>query len=176
MEWMHFTATVLLSLFFVALIYSAYTDLTRGKIYNWVTYPAILLGFLFRFLSNGPTGFFSALLGAFLGFIFLFSFFMAGGIGAGDVKLITAIGAFGGWFFLLWALYYTAIVGGFVAIFLLLVKGQLGSGLKRTLLFLKNIFLPSGKKVVLTDEKYPSVPYGAVIVIGTYLTFFLIGI
>ena len=176
MEWVHFIEMMLLSFFFLALIYSAYTDLAKGKIYNWITYPAIFLGFIFRILSEGGPGFISSLFGAFLGFIFLFLFFIIGGIGAGDVKLMTAVGAFGGGLFLLWVLYYTAIVGGFVAVFILLVKGELGKGMKRTFYFLKNIFLPAEKKVSLNDSSQITVPFGAIIVVGTYLTYFLVGI
>ena len=176
MEWVQLVATLLLVFFFFVLIYSAYTDLTKGKIYNWVTYPAIVLGILFRLLTEGGPGFLSSLTGAFLGFLFLFAFFLSGGLGAGDVKLMTAVGAFGGWMFLLWALYYTAIVGGFVAVFLLLLKGQLWSGIKRTCVFLKNIFLSDEKKVPLVAENQITVPFGAIIVIGAYLTYFMKGI
>ena len=166
----------LLSIFFFALIYSAYTDLRSGKIYNWITYPLFILGIIFRMLTQGPNGFISSLVGALLGFLFLFIFFMAGGVGAGDVKLITAVGAFGGWYFLLWTLYFTAIVGGFVAVFILLLKGQLWDGIKRTLLFTKNIFIPTGKKVSLKEGQAITIPFGAVIVAGAYLAFFLKGI
>jgi prepilin peptidase CpaA len=175
MEWAHFISTVLLSLFFAALIYSAYSDLTKGKIYNWITYPAILLGLIFRILSDGKAGFISSLFGAFLGFIFLFVFFaIDGGVSAGDVKLTTAIGSFGGSLFLLHVLYYTAITGGFVAIFILLIKGELRDGIKRTFIYMGNLFLPRDKRKPLS--KGPTVPYGAVIVVGTFLAFFLAGI
>ncbi|MCK5708564.1 MAG: prepilin peptidase [Candidatus Aureabacteria bacterium] len=165
-----------LSYFFFILIYSAYTDIMKGKIDNWITYPAIILGILFRFIQSGPSGFLSALFGAATGFIFMFIFFAAGGIGAGDVKLMTAVGAFGGWYFLLWTLFFTAWVGFFVAIFMLLIKGKLWSGIKRTFLFLKNIFLPTGKKISLADDHAITVPFGAVIVVGAYMTFFMVGI
>ena len=123
MEWVHIFTPVLLSVFFGALIFSAYTDIKFNKIYNWVTYPAIILGFIFRIVNFGAEGFISSLFGAFIGFIFLFVFFMAGGIGAGDVKLLTAVGAFGGSQFTLWTLYYSAIIGGILGIFLLIFKG-----------------------------------------------------
>ena len=172
--------TGLLSLFFCALTFSAYTDISKGKIYNWVSYPAVILGFAFRFFSGWPdnctAGLVSSFLGAFLGFILLFVFFVVGGIGAGDVKLMTAIGAFGGWYFLIWTFYFSAIVGGFAAIFVLIYKGQLWSGLKRTFLFFKNIFFPFGEKVTLVHENAITIPFGVVIVAATYLTFFLKGV
>jgi prepilin peptidase CpaA len=176
MEWKNLSKTVLLSFFFLSLIFSAYTDLSKGKIYNWITYPFIISGFLFRFLSDGMPGLISSLSGAFLGFIFLFVFFLADGVGAGDVKLLSSIGAFGGGIFVLWTLWYSAIIGGFVALFMLILKGRLWEGLKDTFFLLKNILFLSRHKLSLAQEKKITVPYGVIIVISTYLTYFMKGI
>src|SRR5262249_41827165 len=73
----------------------AYTDLRHGKIYNKLTYPAVVLGIALSFFQSNPDPYQSAagLAGAlcFYGLLRKFS-----GMGAGDVKLMAAIGAIKG--------------------------------------------------------------------------------
>ena len=38
---------------FLLLIVSAYTDITRNKVYNWCTFPAIGLGMALAYLGGG---------------------------------------------------------------------------------------------------------------------------
>jgi prepilin peptidase CpaA len=82
---------------------SVCTDLLQGKIYNFITFPAILAGFLLRCLqygSSGPPGILrpaGALLSLALPVFFLGPFRKRGrimrdkGISAGDIKLFMAI-------------------------------------------------------------------------------------
>ena len=76
---------------------TTYSDLTRRKIYNWVTYTtlawAIAINLLPDVQTSGAIGLFSSLYGAAACFaIMLIPYSLARG-GAGDVKLATAIGA-----------------------------------------------------------------------------------
>jgi prepilin peptidase CpaA len=79
----------------VALI-SAFTDLVHGKIYNAVTYPAILVGVVLQMWLHGGAGLPLALAGFAVGFVPAFVLFVLGGMGGGDVKLLGAIGAIAG--------------------------------------------------------------------------------
>ena len=87
----------------IALAISAYTDIRWRIIPNWVTYPSILLGLglnFFDMMSSGAwanqlgtVGFVDSIAGfliLFFGLLIIFSF--SGG-GAGDIKLVGAIGA-----------------------------------------------------------------------------------
>ncbi len=69
------------------------TDALWLKISNWLTLPLLAGGLLFHAFAPSQMGVLFALLGAGLGFGLLVVFFIAGGLGAGDVKLLSAIGA-----------------------------------------------------------------------------------
>jgi len=162
--------------FFIILVYCAYTDFRYGKIYNWVTYPSFLIGLFFNYVLYGKTGLYSGLIGAAAGGIIFFAFYFISGLGAGDVKLMMVIGAFGGFKFVLWTLYYSSIVGFFVGIVLLTANGLLKEGLRRSVLYIKGMFLPSNKKIGLGNTAKIKVPYGMIVVVGGYLAFFLKGL
>ena len=66
---------------------AAVTDIRSRRIPNWLTYSAILLGVGYHTIVNGPQGFFFGAGGLFLGLALLIVFYLAGGMGAGDVKL-----------------------------------------------------------------------------------------
>ncbi len=105
-------------------------DLKSRRIPNLITGPALLTGLLLHGLSDGWRGFGSSLAAGLLcGFIFLV-FYLGGGMGAGDVKLITAVGCLAGLTNIPYLLILTSLAGGAMAIALALLRGQL----KQTLL------------------------------------------
>ncbi len=69
------------------------TDLKMRKIPNVLTVPSLVLAFAFQIGFGGLAGFKSALAGFGLGFGTLFVLWLIGGGGAGDVKLMGALGA-----------------------------------------------------------------------------------
>ena len=98
----------------------AITDLRTGKIYNGITYPSIAVGIVYNALS-GDRG---VIVNSLVGFAFgLLPFGLAasrGWIGAGDVKLFGAIGAIGGFFFLIDCLFNTFVLAGIYGLLLLI--------------------------------------------------------
>ena len=103
------------------------TDMRSGKVYNWLTYPAIGVGLLLNGLvSPGGLGFSSALIGLLIGGGSLFIAYLAGGLGGGDVKLVGAAGAFVGQFNILYVLLYSFIVGGILSLGMIVYKEGLG--------------------------------------------------
>ncbi|RYZ73312.1 MAG: prepilin peptidase [Proteobacteria bacterium] len=81
---------------FITTAISFYTDLVYRKIFNVVTVFGMLSGVGLAVVNSGFSGFFAALLGmgaAILMFGWLFVFRV---LGAGDVKLLMALGALGG--------------------------------------------------------------------------------
>src|SRR5512140_2186895 len=111
---------------FVAAVY----DYRFRRIPNWLTLSGVLLGLaLNSFLNvtrlNWYSGYnwHSALAGMGLAFAVYFPLYLLRGMGAGDVKLMAAIGATVGpsnWF---WVFILSNILGGVVAVVLLLSKG-----------------------------------------------------
>lgn len=96
-------------LLLVALSYALCTDLRTGLIRNHLTYPAILIGILLAWFLRGTPGLLDSLAGTVLAFALLYIPYAVGWQGAGDVKLMMAVGALEGWrFALLSFLFYMA--------------------------------------------------------------------
>ena len=124
--------TVLINLLLLAfLITSSYTDIKYHKVYNFLTFPTTILGLGFNFFYSGVPGIKDSIIGIVAGFLFLFIFYLSGGVGAGDVKFMVTIGSLKGFNFVVMGGLYGAIVGGITAIIVLLVKKNLSSTLKK---------------------------------------------
>jgi prepilin peptidase CpaA len=107
-----------------ATIGAAY-DVRSRRIPNFVTFPAMLCGLLLHFALGGWRGLGSAFAaGLICGATFLV-FWMAGGMGAGDVKLIAAAGCLTGLPCTGSLLMLTALSGAGMAIVLALWKRRL---------------------------------------------------
>jgi len=109
----------------LALAYLAYIDFVSFRIADLITIPLIVLGILFNSISSLRfTDGFSAIVGACLGYLFIWTinFFYRlikkhHGIGMGDAKLLSALGAwFGGWALppILLIASITGLVGGLI--------------------------------------------------------------
>ena len=110
---------------------ATYTDLRTRRIPNWLTLPAICFGLAFNLVVDGGPGLLASLASvALCGGVF-FALFLLGGMGAGDVKMMTAVAAIASWPMSVYALMYTAIAGGFMAFAVLIFKGRLGKTFRR---------------------------------------------
>ena len=84
-------------------------------IYNWTTYPGIVLGIALQSLERGWAGLEDSLLGLFVcGGVMLFCFVFFPDLGGGDVKLIAMMGAGLGLYDGILAMLWTFVIG-FVA-------------------------------------------------------------
>ena len=96
---------------------AGYTDFRMQRIPNYLTVPAAIAGLVCSLLLPGsPTSWQDSLLGFGLGFAIFFLPFLLGGGGAGDLKLVAALGAWLGWFHLLLALAVSLIFATLFAI------------------------------------------------------------
>jgi Flp pilus assembly protein protease CpaA len=77
----------------VFVLIAGLTDALWLRISNWLTLPLLVGGLLFHAFAPMQMGFLLSLFGAILGFVLVAPFFAAGGMGAGDVKLLAGIGA-----------------------------------------------------------------------------------
>jgi len=106
-------------------IISAIPDVFRRRIPNVITGPAVLAGLALHAVTGGWSGLGnSALAGLIAGCIFLV-FWLVGGLGAGDVKLMTAVGCFAGLSQLPLVLISTLVAGGVFAIAVSVAHGRL---------------------------------------------------
>lgn len=72
---------------------AALMDVRSFRISNLVTLPLLVAGLVFHSIAFSGAGLAYAAQGAIVGFACLILFYALGGMGAGDVKLLTAVGA-----------------------------------------------------------------------------------
>jgi len=101
-----------------------YTDLSRGKIYNKITFPCIAIGLLMNIAFSGWAGAKASLAGIGLGAVVfvLIALLARGLVMGGDAKLLWAIGALKGFSFLAQTLLFTALAGGVLALLFLIYR------------------------------------------------------
>ncbi len=133
-----------------------YTDWRWQRIPNVATYPTMLVGLVLggaESLSGGfgfpgeilRGGLVDHIAGVVVAFLVSYPFYAAGGLKAGDAKLLMAVGALRGTAFLLYAAFYGAIIGGFIAIlFIALRRLAPRDGAKPTIGGLLHTWIPYG--------------------------------
>jgi prepilin peptidase CpaA len=164
-------------LLIVTLAIAAVTDVRQGKVYNWLTYPAILAGLVFWLgygllvAGEGPSGagqnkdIVAALVGFGAAIVPMLVIRLAGGLGGGDVKLMGAVGAISAsWRCVLSTGVYALLVGLVIGLAMMVVSGRT----KQTLARLLGIALTAGagSKPTVSDEQSPQVPFALAIAVG----------
>lgn len=151
-----------------ALLISLITDIKSRKILNIVTLPSIAFAFIYYISTSGFEGLLFSGKGFLVGFGLLLIPYLLGGMGAGDVKLMAAIGALMGTKFVLYAFVFIAIIGGFIGAFLIIRNKGLINSLKS--FFFNTVYFRSEiGSALLKNNKESSIsfPYGVAIVLGT---------
>jgi prepilin peptidase CpaA len=129
-------------------------DLMRRTISNWIVLAALVAGVACQIAGQGWMGIGYGVAGAAAGFGVFLIFYVLGGMGGGDVKLMAGFGAMLGAGRLLQAAFWTALTGGLLAAAVLGV-----SALRRYLARTQ------------PDQARPaSIPYAPAIALGVWLT------
>jgi prepilin peptidase CpaA len=143
------------------------TDVQRRKIYNALTFPAISIGLAVNCIDGGLNGLLLSFAGMLLGAV-LFALPVAFlGRGAGDLKLIAAIGAIGGPVFVLWSVLLAGVAGAILAVSVLVARRRFGVVLAGMALDVTSGHLPEANSNI-------RLPYAVPIAAGVIaaLTFF----
>jgi prepilin peptidase CpaA len=156
----------------VVLVAAVY-DVRYRRIPNWLSTSGVAAGLgLNAFMYQGWPGLKLSLLGLLVGFGVYFVLYALRAMGAGDVKLMAAVGAIIGWRDWFGTFLITAIIGGMMALILVASKRRV----KKTLWNLSFIIseLKSGRPAYMGKEeldvrspKALGLPHGAVIAVGT---------
>ena len=151
------------------------TDLKSQRIPNKITFPAILIGCGFQVWLKGYPGLIFSLQGIGLGIALFIIPYMLGKMGAGDAKLMGAVGAFLGPKGVLIAFLYTAVAGGVYVLLLNLFKRKQFKGFFAEQYHTYFGFLLTRKVDVLNmnntqnQSARPRLCYGVAIGVGTWL-------
>ena len=144
-------------------------DVKSARIPNWLTMSAVIVGLIFHTFSRQAQGFGVAAMGLTLGVAVFFPLFALRAMGAGDLKLLGALGTWVGPVAVLWVALYAAIAGGVLAILVMLWRGYLRQGLRniRTLLrFWSLEGLKPLPEISLDSPKSVRLPYAVPIAVG----------
>lgn len=171
---MYATTMEVLSAILIAVVVgiAIVTDVRSRRIPNSLTFTAFGAALVVRFAFQGWAGLGLALLGAIVAPLVLLIVHFGKGIGMGDLKLAAAVGAFFGPVAALAAMLASAILGGLLAMALLMQRGQLLAEFFS--LFLVGV--PFLKRKLATDlpanasPQVTTMPYGVAIAIGSLTT------
>jgi prepilin peptidase CpaA len=159
----------------VCAIVGSVFDVKSRRIPNAVTGPAILLGLLMHLVLGGWSQFFSSLAaGIICGLVFLV-FYLAGGMGAGDVKLILAVGCIAGLSHIAYLLVLTAISGGVMAVCLAVARGRLKQTITNVLALVSHHTregLQPHPELNILNAQTLRLPYALAIAGGSILTLY----
>ena len=152
------------------------TDVTTRRIPNVLTFGAAGAALLVRGVLFGTSGIIDGSAGWLTGFAILFPLFFVRGLGAGDVKLVAALGAWFGAVDALWLALYTAILGGFVGAGYAVARGYWRTALSN-IRVIGSHWMYSGFQpvpgVTLDNPERPRLPYAVPILFGTLVTLWL---
>jgi prepilin peptidase CpaA len=107
------------------LLAAAWTDFKSRKVYNKLTYPAIVVGIIAHSIAFGLDGLKAALFGAGISFIVGLFVLPFGWIKAGDIKLLIAVAAFLGLAGMGEVFFYAVLFGGVFGIVRSLFNGYI---------------------------------------------------
>lgn len=146
-------------------------DLRQRRIPNALTFPAMAAGIIYWTCINGLDGFMHGSGGMLLGIGTLVLFYLMGMMGAGDVKLMGAVGSFLGPQGVFVAFLYSAIVGGLYALFVLARSKALKEAAGRYGMMIRG-YVGTGQLIYIPPEegKLPPLCYGLAISLGTILS------
>lgn len=148
----------------VVLLTAVATDLARGKIYNWLTYPAVLAGLVIWSVDGAIHGGFGgamhgllwAVLGLMVAFVPMMVAFALGGIGGGDAKFAAAIGALLLPPTAVFAMFYGFVVAALLAVLVMVRRRVARQTMSRVWRFLW-LLATGARPVSPTDDRSPRI-------------------
>ncbi len=175
-----------------AMVAAAVVDGWKLKVPNRLTFPLILSGWLLGLLHNfglwessGSGGLGSSLLATALGFALLFPLYAVGGMGAGDVKMQMGFGAWVGAFYgmravegvhpgagwiVVYAFCLAAVIGGALAVVMMLLRGQWKANLNNTRAILSDLLgagvSQAADRAAQRKSRMHLLPYGIPLCLG----------
>jgi len=157
-------------------VVAAITDIRKGKVYNWLTAPAVVLGLGLTFALSGLAGLGLSLFGIAVGLAVWFLQPLIGKpLGGGDVKLLIAVGALTGHVLLLRILLLSCVWAGVIAIVLAIARGKLWPCLKETIYHLFSSLAARTASPLQSRVEGAKVPFAAATALGIVTTLVMLG-
>lgn len=154
---------------------AALLDWRSRRIPNWLTVPGLLSGVLVHTLLAGWHGTLFALEGAGLALILLLPLVWLRALGAGDWKLMGAVGAFVGWRMFLFVLLGSIFASGMMAIVQMFRTGRVVETLKNMVTLVRGFFtfgLKKNPQISLDNPRLLKLPFGVAVAAATFVCFY----
>lgn len=160
---------LLVSLVAIAAVF----DIRFRRIPNWLNLAALLLGLAANAYLAGLHGLGRSALGFAVGFGLYFPLFLLHARGAGDVKLLAAVGSIAGPGNCFAIFLLAAVLGGALAVVLLIFKRRLGKTLWNVGWILKDLSqfkapFAANPELDVNSPEALRLPHGAVIALGVF--------
>jgi prepilin peptidase CpaA len=153
---------------------AAALDMRTGRIPNWLTVPVAVCGLTLWCVRGGAEGLLTGLQGMGIALaLWVFSSLFGRVIGGGDVKLLAAVGAVQGPSFLLVALLWSILLGGVLALAVLLHRRALRHHMRGLWGWLGSALLLGKPSRLPQATETVTIPYAVPIAIGTLLALFV---
>lgn len=146
-------------------------DWRYRRIPNWLTVTGLAAGIAVNSAVGGWPGLKASLLGAGLGLLVLLPFVLLRALGAGDWKLVGALGAFLGPGRLADVLIAAMIVAGVMALVLVIARGRFGETLRNMGHLLRSLatLQKPDAAVSLDSPNSTKVPFGVAVAVAVLL-------
>jgi prepilin peptidase CpaA len=144
-------------------------DYRSRRIPNILTFGASVAAVVFFGATAGLDGLMTSLGGWAVGCLLFLPWFALGGMGAGDVKLLAALGAWAGPGNAVWMALYAALAGGVFALVVALGSGYLREMLRNLwglLMFWRVVGVRPHPELTLRTGRGPRLPYAFPITAG----------
>ena len=161
----------IISSFIILISLSSVYDIKYRRIPNFLTYPAILIGLTYHSYISGTDGVRFSLFGFLTGTGLLIFPYLRGKMGAGDAKLLGAVGSFIGARGIFISFLFTAVAGGLYALLIIILhKSKYDKFL--TNLYYSGVNFAVARKFVSFEngedvQQRPKLCYGLAIAAGT---------
>lgn len=164
----------------VVLVVAAVIDWWKFKVPNWITFPMVISGWIYSTACFGWPGLGWSLLGTAVGLGLLLPAYAVGGMGAGDVKLLSGVGAWIWSTHTFWAFVVSALVGGAIAVAMVLYRRKWQHHQTQFWTILTEITVirdPNRLSSIAAERKGSMLllPYGIPIAVGTIAYFIWTG-
>jgi prepilin peptidase CpaA len=155
-------------------ISAALLDWRSRRIPNWLTVPGFLSGVTLHVVLNGWQGLRFTLAGGALALILLLPLVMLRALGAGDWKLMGAVGVFLGWKLFLFVMFGSILASGIMAMVQMVRVGRVVETFRNMWTLIKGFFafgLKKNPQISLDNPRLLKVPFGVAVAAATIVCF-----
>jgi prepilin peptidase CpaA len=155
---------------------AGYLDWRSRRIPNWLTVPGLCAGIVVNFITAGRHGVALSFEGAALGLALMLPLVLMRALGAGDWKLMGAVGAFlGPWPFLI-VLFVSTSISAFMAVAKMIEARRVKTTLRNMAELVRGFFafgLRPHPEISLDSPGLMKLPFGVAVAAATVLCFVL---